>query len=91
MTQTVVTPPPSSSSLFLSANGYKIRGNQRVDLSWSGASSPNVDVYRNGTAIMSTGNDGSQSDPINRKGSGTYKYKLCEGGTNTYSAEVVVF
>ena len=91
MTTTVVTPPPpSASSLALSTNGYKVKGMQRVDLSWSGAGSSSVDVYRNGTLVMSTPNDGAQSDPINKKGNGTYKYRLCESGTATCSAEVVV-
>lgn len=91
VTQTVVAPPPPSpSALVLSANGYKIKGGQRVDLTWSGAGGSIVDVYRNGVLLMSTPNDGAQTDPINKKGSASYKYRLCEAGTSTCSAEVVV-
>jgi hypothetical protein len=33
-----------------------------VDLSWSGASSPNIDIYRNSVVVATTGNDGFYTD-----------------------------
>ncbi len=82
------TPPPPA--ITLSARGYKVKGLQRVDLSWSGASSSTVDVFRSGVRIATTANDGFHTDAINRKGSGTYGYKVCEAGTATCSPQVSV-
>jgi len=77
--------------LTLSATGYKVKGSQKVDLTWSGASS-NVDIYRNGTIVISnTVNDGLETDHINLKGSGSYTYKICEYGSITScSSEILV-
>ena len=50
----------------LQARGYKVHGLQTVDLFWNGATSPNVDVYRNGVLIVTTLNDGFHTDHINR-------------------------
>ncbi len=74
----------------LTASGYKVKGAQRVDLTWSGFSTTNVDVYRNGSKIVVTANDGYQTDNINAKGGGTYKYRLCASGSSTCSVETVV-
>jgi len=82
-TPAATSPPPSG--VNLSATGYKIKGAQRVDLSWTGATSATVDVYRNGVRIVTTANDGTQSDALNKKGNGTYTYQLCEAGTSVCS------
>ena len=42
--------------ITLIARGYKVQGQQRVDLSWNGASSNNIDVYRNGVLIATVPN-----------------------------------
>lgn len=78
------TPPPSS-SMALSASGYKVKGMQRASLSWQGATSTYVDIYRNGTRVMTVANSGSATDSINKKGSGSYTYQLCQAGTSTCS------
>jgi len=83
-------PSPTPSTMTLSATGYKVKGSQRVDLTWSGTSSAMIDVYRNNTLISTTANDGAQSDAINKKGSGTYSYRVCEAGTSTCSNTVKV-
>jgi hypothetical protein len=75
----------------LSASGYKVRGVQRADLSWSGAAGDDVDVYRNGAKVATTLNTGAYTDNIGAKGGGHYIYKICEVGAQTYcSNEVVV-
>jgi hypothetical protein len=81
---TTSTTPPAS-SLALSASGYKVKGMQRASLSWQGATSTYVDVYRNGSRVMTVANSGSATDAINKKGSGSYTYQLCEAGTSTCS------
>ncbi len=85
-----VSQPPGS--FTLSANGYKVRGVQTVDLAWSGASAA-VDVYRNGTKIATgTANDGSfTDDTINAKGGGiSYTYQVCNTTTTTCSNSATV-
>ena len=83
-------PPPPPGTFTLSANGYKVKGYQKADLSWSGAVSTNVDVFRNSVKITTTANDGAYTDNINRRGGGTYTYKVCEVGTSTCSNEATV-
>jgi hypothetical protein len=80
----------ASSTISLSASGYKVQGKQRVDLSWSGATSSSVDVFRNGGKVMTTTNDGFEIDQINSKGGASYTYQLCEAGTSTCSDQVTV-
>jgi len=87
MVQTVpftVTSPPAS-SLTLSTSGFKVKGLKNANLSWSGASGNDVDVYRNSAKITTTTNDGAYRDNIGTKGSGTYIYKVCGAGTATCS------
>lgn len=74
----------------LSANGYKVQGRQRADLTWSGATTNNVDVYRDGSLITTTTNDGAYTDVIGAKGGGSYGYQICEEGTGTCTTTVTV-
>lgn len=79
-----------SSGISLSALGYKVKGVMKADLTWSGAMSATVDVFRNGAAITTTDNDGFFTDNINKKGGGTFIYKICEASTSACSNESVV-
>ena len=82
---------PGTSDFSVSATGYKVKGLQKVDLSWSGATSTNVDVFRDGAKIATIpANDGAYTDNIDKKGGGTYTYKVCEAGTSTCSNEATV-
>lgn len=81
---------PEPTTIDLSANGYKVKGSQRVDLNWSGATSINVDIYRDGGSPIATANDGAYTDAIDTKGGGSYTYKVCEADTSTCSNEVQV-
>ena len=70
----------------LSTRGYKTRGVRAADLTWSGAGTSTVDVYRNNVRILtSTANDGFQTDGIGGKGAGTFTYRVCNAGTSTCS------
>ena len=71
--------------ITLSATGYKVKGTQKADLIWSGATSADVDVYRDDNKISTTANDGSYTDNINRKGRDSYTHKVCQAGTSTCS------
>lgn len=80
----------SATGVSLSAAGYKVKGQKRVDLTWTGASSSNADVFRNGVKIVTTDNDGFYTDSISTKGGGTYSYVVCEAGTSTCSNSALV-
>ncbi|WP_168204111.1 S8 family serine peptidase [Aliikangiella coralliicola] len=89
-TQTVTVTSASSGGVELSASGYKVKGRHSIDLTWSGATTSNVDVYRNGSKIATTANDGAYTDATGNRGGRTYTYKVCEAGSSTCSAEVNV-
>jgi hypothetical protein len=80
----------SGGGITLTTTGYKVKGRQKADLQWSGASGSNVDIYRDGEVITTTENDGLYSDNINNRGGGSYTYKVCEEGTSTCSNEATV-
>jgi hypothetical protein len=85
----VVTPTPGQ--ITLSARGYKVQGQQAVDLSWSGATSNNIDIYRNGALIATVPNiPGFYTDHIVARGKGSYIYRVCEAGTQNCSNQVTV-
>jgi hypothetical protein len=90
LTVTSPTTAPSPSAITLSARAYKVKGVKQVDLSWAGATTTSVRVFRNGTLILTTANDGRETDRLNTKGGGSYTYKLCESGTSNCSASINV-
>jgi serine protease len=73
------TPEPEP-GITLSVGEYKVKGLQKADLTWSGASGTDVVLIRTGTssANYSTLNDGFQTDDINNRGGGSYDYQICE-------------
>lgn len=77
------TLPPGDFSL--TATGYKARGRQQVDLVWSGATSADVDVYRDGQLVGTTANDGSYTDNIGQRGGDSYTHQVCQAGESTCS------
>lgn len=77
---TIVEPPVS---LSLTAIGQTVKGKHVIDLSWSGATGSNVDIYRDGNKIITTANDGAYSDATGSKTRGTvYIHKVCQQGSN---------
>jgi hypothetical protein len=67
-----------------------VQGRHTVDLTWSGATSTNVDIHRNGPVIATTANDGFYTDSPGTRGHGTYTYQVCNAGTQTCSNQVTV-
>src|SRR5436190_12920555 len=83
------TPTPTPGQITLSARGYKVQGQQTVDLSWNGATSNNIDIYRNGVLIATVPNiPGFYTDHIGARGKGTYTYRVCDAGTQNCSNQV---
>jgi PKD repeat protein len=54
-----------------------------ADLTWSGATGTNVDVYRDGRRVTTTANDGYHGDWIWFPTGSTYTYKVCQAGSTT--------
>lgn len=73
----------------LVVTGYKERGYQKAELSWSGASTGSIDIFRDGELLINT-NENPFIDHINKRGGGSYLYQVCEPGTNTCSNEVTI-
>ena len=88
--QNVTVSSGGGGGINLSASGRKVKGVQHADLTWTGATSGTVDVYRNGVIITTTPNDGAHTDNIGAKGSATYIYKVCNAGTSTCSNDSTV-
>ena len=81
----------AAADITMSANGYKVKGKQKVDLSWSGAGSIEVDIVRDREVIDTVPNaPGSYTDHIDAKGGATYTYEVCEAGTSDCSDDAVV-
>ena len=71
------TPTPG---ITLSALGRILHGQRKVQLSWSGATSNRIDVYRDGVLIVTTRNDGFYTDRIDGSGHGSFTYKSLRSG-----------
>ena len=74
----------------LSIRGYKDKGLQKADLTWSGATATSIDVFRDGRRIATVPNNGAYTDHINARGNATYVYRVCNAGTSTCSDSVTV-
>ncbi|MDX1419681.1 MAG: PKD domain-containing protein [Rubricoccaceae bacterium] len=61
-----------------------------ADLSWSPADGGAVEVFRNGTSIGTTADDGVESDRIGKNASGSFTYQVCETDSGDCSNEASV-
>jgi hypothetical protein len=77
-------------AITLAASGTKVKGNQVVDLHWSGTTAAHLDLYQDGVRRATVPNTGSYRDDLHRKGGGSYTYRACEAATTTCSQEVRV-
>ena len=85
-----VTATAVGTSITLSVTGSRAKGSASADLSWSGATSSTVDIFRNGTRITTTANDGSYTDALGKGAKGTFTYRVCNAGTSTCSSDASV-
>jgi PKD repeat protein len=72
----------------LTARGYKLKGLEKVDLSWNGPSGTSFDVYRNGTKL-GTVSMTAYTDTVG-KGPGSYRYTVCAPALSSCSNEATV-
>jgi serine protease AprX len=84
------TPTPTPGAITLSARGKKVGGINTSRLTWSGATSANIDVNRDGVVIVTVPNNGHYTDSTGTTGQATFTYKVCEAGTQTCSNTVTV-
>ena len=82
-----VTQSVSVSNIVLAGVGRRQGPNRFADLTWTGATTVNVDIYRDGVLIVTTANDGAYTDTISN---GTFLFKVCEQGTQICSNTVSV-
>jgi hypothetical protein len=84
------TPTATPGSIQLRGQGKKVGGINTSRLKWRGATSSNVDVYRDGNVIATTPNDGSYNDSTGTTGQASFMYKMCEAGSQTCSNTATV-
>ena len=84
------TATPTPPQIVLTASERRAGGRERVQvrLSWTGANSPRVDIYRNGVQIARVDNTGTYTDLLTAHG--LYTYKVCEAHSHNCSNEVTV-
>jgi hypothetical protein len=79
------TPPPST--VTLTAEPRRSSHWRSTRLRWTNGFWPSVDVYRNGSRVANTENDGYYTDPV--WGRGTYTYRVCAPGSTTVCSNSV--
>ena len=84
------TPTATPGPIQLRGQGKKVGGINTSRLKWRGATSPSVDVYRDGNVIATTPNDGLYDDSTGTTGQASFMYTVCEAGTQTCSNTVTV-
>jgi len=86
-------PAGATGAIKLNVTGRSEAQLHRMTLTWSGARTNTVDVYRNGSMIKTTENDQRYVNLRRFRGGSsgaTYRYKVCQRGTTTCSAPVRV-
>ena len=81
------TPP---SAITLSLAGSKNRGKHVVNLEWSGVTTSNVEIYRDGGFLTAVSDSVAYTDNTGNKGGRTYVYQVCEADSSTCSAEISI-
>ncbi len=74
--------------ITLSTLGYKVKGKQKVELTWDDTDI--FDIYRNGNIVGVSAYGLDYTDNIDQKGNGTYVYKICRATTQFCSANSTV-
>jgi hypothetical protein len=77
----IINSPPAPGTISLKVTGRSDAERHYMTLTWTGAKSATVDMYRNGYFRKNTPNDGEQGDSKLYTGPATYIYKICEAET----------
>ncbi len=81
-----VTPTPTPGQIVLTGNARRTNAGLMVRLTWTGATTAQVDIYRNGAPLARVGNSGTYIDTLTTFG--FYTYKVCNKNTMNCSNEV---
>lgn len=73
-------PPPAV--FALSGKIQKVKGQSKAVLSWTGGTTANVTIKRNGSAIATVANSGGYTDPTTFAKGTTVSYQVCEQGSS---------
>jgi hypothetical protein len=84
---TIMVVSSSGGEIILNVTTRTVRTIKYADLTWSGAVSANVDIYRDDAYVVTTANDGSHTDKPSKKITSA-TYRVCEAGTSTCSGTV---
>jgi len=87
---TAPPPPPPPGNINLNGSGSKVKGTKKATLSWSGATSTNVQIVRDGSSINVTSNDGSYVDSSVPKRQKSADYQVCESAGSPCSNTITV-
>jgi hypothetical protein len=71
--------------IHLQASGRKVGAINTVRLTWNGATSSSIDVYRDGILVATVPNTGTDTDSTGDTGRAKYTYDVCEAGTSACS------
>jgi serine protease len=88
--QNVTVSATSTVGITLTVEAYKVKGLKYADLTWSGATTTNVIVFRDNAWVATTANSGSYTHSTTERGGGSHTYRVCEAGTITCSPDVPV-
>lgn len=83
-------PPTSQPPITLTATTRLTSRARYVDLNWTGVTTSRADVYRNGARIANVPNNKYWMNEFSRGSHGTFRYKVCNAGTQTCSAEATI-
>jgi len=83
-------PEPDPTGFNLNGTGTKIQGNWVSNLTWTGASGTQVDIFRNGSKIATVSNSGTYTDNTNFRGGGSLNYQICQAGSSTCSNTITI-
>jgi len=75
----------TQTAINLKAAGRKVGGINTVRLTWSGATSSNIDVFRDGVLVATVPNTGADTDSTGDTGRARYNYDVCESDSSTCS------
>jgi PKD repeat protein len=94
-TRDITVTDPNGDAFTLNAVFFKFKKDRWVDLEWSGASFPNVDVFRTDpggsrTKIATVEGYTSYRDTLGRVRKGTLIYQVCGTGTSMCSNEAEI-
>jgi PKD repeat protein len=85
-TVTVSSPPPAG--IALNASAYRVKRQHTVGLAWSGATSTQVTLYRDGAVLRTLTNTGQYTDSPGATGRASYAYRVCDAAGVPCSPQV---